>query len=94
MTLFAAVTRTTPSRFLPGFMGGASAPVPSTETCEAPTITERIDPAGPDGAGGSEDFEQATPITVSPRPASNCRRVRVSRESPRIDRGSPGGSSR
>ena len=32
MTLFWGVTRITPRRFLPGLMGGASAPVPRTDT--------------------------------------------------------------
>src|SRR5439155_6074844 len=40
MTLFCGVTRISPRRFLPGFMGGASAPVPRTDTRLAPARSE------------------------------------------------------
>src|SRR2546422_6430488 len=67
--------RSNPKRLLPGPVGGASAPVPSTETPVAPEMSAPIDPEGADFERRELPPLQAAPIKPTPMASRNCLRV-------------------
>src|SRR5712692_2709148 len=72
---FCRFTRTNPKRFAPGMIGAASAPVPRTESMDAPAVSVSIDP----GTDCDELLrlppEHAAP--TSPTPSANRNRLRL-----------------
>src|SRR6266536_2627592 len=67
------VTRSKAMRFSPGFMGGPSAPVPSTASLVLPEVRSSIDPGA--APPRRPPPPHATPIRPTPIATRNCRRV-------------------
>src|SRR6266705_561643 len=72
MAWFCRFTRTNPKRVLPGLIGAASAPVPRTESMEAPAVSAAIEPGTNDEELLRLATEHATPTSPTPSASRNC----------------------